>query len=370
VNIRFFPAISLAQAVSTAAVMTAGGFLYWRGSVSLGTIGAFALYLTSLFEPVARLGDWYSELQSGRAALTKIVGLLDTEPTVQPGARELPARGSLVVDAAEFSYDAGPPAVLDVSLTIEQGEHLALVGATGAGKSTLAKLLTRQYDPDLGTVSFAGVDLREATALSLREQIVFLPQEGHLFAGSIADNVRLARPDASDDQVESALERIGALDRFDSLPAGIHTDVQTRGVRLSSGERQLIALARAALVEPAVIVLDEATSSLDPGTERAVERAIAAVSHGRTVITIAHRLSTAERADRVALFEQGRLVEIASHDTLVAQGARYAALWESWQAGLAVERPGLTVERTEPEGEEEPARRAARPQDEPRGERV
>ncbi|MDX6411260.1 MAG: hypothetical protein QOE91_776, partial [Gaiellaceae bacterium] len=370
VNVRFFPAISLAQAVSTAAVMTAGGFLYWHGRVSLGTIGAFALYLTSLFEPVARLGDWYSELQTGRAALVKIVGLLDTEPTVRPGTRTLPARGSLVVDAAEFSYDAGPPAVLDVSLTIEQGEHLALVGATGAGKSTLAKLLTRQYDPDVGTVTFAGIDLREVTAESLREQIVFLPQEGHLFAGSIADNVRLARPDASDEDVESALGRIGALDRFHSLPVGIHTDVQTRGVRLSSGERQLIALARAALVEPAVIVLDEATSSLDPGTERAVERAIAAVSQGRTVITIAHRLSTAERADRVALFEQGRLVEIASHDALVAQGARYAALWESWQAGLADERPEVKVEHAEPEGEEEPARRAARPQDEPRGERV
>jgi ABC-type multidrug transport system, ATPase and permease components len=370
VNMRFFPSITLAQSVSTAAVITVGGYLYWHSRVSIGTIGAFALYLASLFEPVARLGDWYSELQSGRAALTKIVGLLDTEPTVQPGTRALPSRGSLVVDSAEFSYDSGPPAVLDVSLTIEQGEHLALVGATGAGKSTLAKLLTRQYDPDLGTITFAGTDLREANATSLREQIVFLPQEGHLFAGSIADNVRLARPDASDAAVEAALARIGALDRFASLPAGIHTDVQTRGVRLSSGERQLIALARAALVEPAVIVLDEATSSLDPGTERAVERAIAAVSQDRTVITIAHRLSTAERADRVALFEHGRLMEIANHDTLVAQGARYAALWASWQAGLAEERPGLVVEHAEPDDEDTPSRRAARPQDEPRGERA
>jgi ATP-binding cassette subfamily B protein len=273
------------------------------------------------------------------------------------------------VDAATFSYSTGPPAVVDVSLTIEQGEHLALVGATGAGKSTLAKLLTRQYDPDVGSVTFADVDLRDANATSLREQIVFLPQEGHLFAGSIADNVRLARPDASDDDVEAALARIGARERFDSLPAGIHTDVQTRGVRLSSGERQLIALARAALVEPAVIVLDEATSSLDPGTERAVERAIAAVSQERTVITIAHRLSTAERADRVALFEGGRLVEIASHDTLVAQGARYATLWASWQAGLADERRDVVVEHEEPNVEDEPSRRAARPQDEPRGER-
>jgi ATP-binding cassette subfamily B protein len=369
VNVRFFPSITLAQSVSTAAVITAGGYLYWHGRVSLGTIGAFALYLGSLFEPVARLGDWYSELQSGRAALTKIVGLLDTEPTVRPGSRELPSRGALVVEDATFSYVAGTPAVDGVSLAIEQGEHLALVGATGAGKSTLAKLLTRQYDPDAGAITFAGTDLRDASATSLRERIVFLPQEGHLFAGSIADNVRLAHPGASDEAVEGALDRIGALARFDSLPAGIHTDVQTRGVRLSSGERQLIALARAALVEPAVIVLDEATSSLDPGTERDVERAIAAVSQDRTVITIAHRLSTAERADRVALFEQGRLVEIASHRTLVAQGARYAALWASWQAGLAEERPGLVVEHTEPEVEDEPARRAARPQDEPRGER-
>ncbi len=369
VNVRFFPAISLAQSVSTAAVLAAGGYLYWHGRVTLGTIGAFALYLTGLFDPVARLGDWYSELQSGRAALTKIVGLLETEPTVQPGARVLPSRGTLAIDAATFSYDTGPPAVVDVSLRIEQGEHLALVGATGAGKSTLAKLLTRQYDPGTGTVRFGDVDLRDADATSLREQIVFLPQEGHLFAGSIADNVRLARPDATDEAVESALGRIGALGRFQRLPVGIHTDVQTRGVRLSSGERQLIALARAALVDPAVIVLDEATSSLDPGTERDVERAIAAVSQGRTVITIAHRLSTAERADRVALFEGGRLVEIASHDALVAQGARYAALWDSWQAGLADERPAVVVEHAEAQVDDEPSRRASRPQDEPRGER-
>jgi len=370
VNIRFFPAIAFAQAVSMSAVLAAGGFLYWHGRVTLGTLAAFVVYLGSLFEPVARLGDWYSELQSGRAALTKIVDLLETPVTVIPGTRELPEHGDLVVDSLRFSYDGARPALDNVSLTFDWGEHVALVGATGAGKSTLAKLVTRQYDPNEGRVTFGGVDLREASARSLRERIVFLPQEGHLFAGSIADNVRLARPDARDDEVEAALARIGALERFARLPGGIHTDVQTRGVRLSSGERQLIALARAALVEPAVIVLDEATSSLDPGTERAVERAIAAVSRGRTVITIAHRLSTAERADRVALLDQARLVELATHDALVAQGARYAALWASWQAGLEVVRPSLSVEPREEEGEEEPARRAARPQDEPRGERV
>jgi ATP-binding cassette, subfamily B, bacterial len=370
VNMRFFPAISLAQAVSTSAVLAAGGWMYWHGRVSLGTLAAFVVYLGSLFEPVARLGDWYSELQSGRAALTKIVGLLDTPVSVVPGSRDLPERGELAVESVHFSYDGGPPAVDDVSLSVQQGEHLALVGATGAGKSTLAKLLTRQYDPGEGRVTFGGVDLRDATAWSLRDRIVFLPQEGHLFAGSIADNVRLARPDASDEDVEEALRRIGALERFARLPGGIHTDVQTRGLRLSSGERQLIALARAALVEPAVVVLDEATSSLDPGTERDVERAIAAVSQGRTVITIAHRLSTAERADRVALLEGARLIELATHDELVAQGARYAALWASWQAGLEVVRPSLSVEPSDEEPENEPARRAARPQDEPRGERV
>ena len=371
VNMRFFPAISLAQAVSTAAVLATGGYLYWHGRVTICTVAAVALYLTSLFEPVGRLGDWYSELQSGRAALTKIVQLLETPVSVEPGTRALPHSGELVVDAAHFSYASGPPAVDGVTMAITQGEHLALVGATGAGKSTLAKLLTRQYDPLSGSVRFGGIDLRDATSESLRERIVFLPQEGHLFAGSIAENVRLARPGASAEEVEAALARIGARERFSSLPEGIHTDVQTRGLRLSSGERQLIALARAALVEPAVIVLDEATSSLDPGTERDVERAIAAVSEDRTVITIAHRLSTAERADRVALLEHGRLVELASHDELVAQGARYAALWASWQAGQETVRQGeVRVEHAQDEREDEPARRATRPQDEPRGERV
>jgi len=334
VNIGFFPLIAFAQSLALAAVLVVGGYLQRHGRVSVGTVVAFALYLISLFDPVARLGDWFSEFQSGRAALTKIVTLLDTPVTVVGGRTPLPAEGALVAESLTYAYDGGRPAVADVTLSIEPGEHVALVGATGAGKSTLAKLLVRAYDPEEGAVTFGGVDLRDASIDDLRRRIVFAPQEGHLFSGTIADNVRLARPEASDDEVREALRAIGALDRFEALPDGLATDVRSRGLRLSSGERQLVSLARVALADPAVIVLDEATSSLDPQTEAAVEHALAALARDRTVITIAHRLSTAERADRVAVMEHGELVEIAPHEALVANGNRYARLWASWQAGL------------------------------------
>ena len=335
VNIGFFPMIAFAQSLALAAVLVVGGYLHRNGRVSVGTIVAFALYLISLFDPIARLGDWFSEFQSGRAALTKIALLLETPATVAGGSTPVPARGPLVAENVTFAYGGGAPAVREVSLSIDAGEHLALVGATGAGKSTLAKLLVRGYDPAAGRVAFAGVDLREAPLDELRRRIVFVPQEGHLFSGTIADNIRLARPEAPDEQVREALRAIGALERFESLPGGLGTDVRSRGVRLSSGERQLVSIARVALADPAVIVLDEATSSLDPQNEAAVEHALGVLARGRTVITIAHRLSTAERADRVAVLEHGRLVEIASHAELVAQGDRYARLWASWQAGLS-----------------------------------
>jgi ATP-binding cassette, subfamily B, bacterial len=336
VNIRLFTMIPLAQTMALVAVLLVAASLYRDGSISEGTIAAYVLYLVQLFDPIARFSEWLGDFRQGLAALGKLVGLLETENAVaeRPGAHELPAEGVVELIDVTFGYDPDAPVVDDVSLRLETGEQVALVGVTGAGKSTLAKLLTRQYDPQRGSIALGGVDLRDGTLASLRHRIVMLPQEGHLFSGTIADNVRLADPEASDEAVLHALEQIGARERFDSLPEGIHTDVQTRGVRLSAGERQLVGIARVALADPAVIVLDEATSSLDPATEAAVESALAAVVQGRTVIVIAHRLSTAERADRVVVMDGGRVVEVASHDELVAQGRRYARLWASWQAGL------------------------------------
>jgi ATP-binding cassette, subfamily B, bacterial len=336
VNIRLFAFLPLAQASALIVVLLAAASMYRDGAISIGTVTAFVLYLIQLFDPIGRFTEWLGEFRQGLAALAKIVGLLEVPVSItqKPDAVELPHTGALALRGVTFAYRKRP-VVRGLTLEIEAGEHVALVGATGAGKSTVAKLLTRQYDPRRGSIELGGVDLRDATLASLRRQIVLLPQEGHLFTGSIADNVRLAHPDATDEDVRRALRTIGALDRFESLPQGLGTDVQTRGLRLSAGERQLVGIARIALADPAVIVLDEATSSLDPATEIAVETALAAVAEGRTVITIAHRLSTAQRADRVAVMEHGRLVEVASHDELVEQGDRYASLWASWQAGLA-----------------------------------
>jgi len=274
VNIRLFAFLPLAQAAALIVVLLAAASMYRRGEISIGTITAFVLYLIQLFDPIGRFSEWLGEFRQGLAALAKIVGLLQVPTSIaeRPGAVELPREGVLALRDVTFGYQEGRPVVRDLTLELRPGEHVALVGATGAGKSTVAKLLTRQYDPQEGRIELGGVDLRDAKLESLHRRIVLLPQEGHLFSGTIADNVRLAHPEATDEEVRSALRRIGALDRFDSLPDGLETDVQTRGVRLSAGERQLVGIARVALADPAVIVLDEATSSLDPATEAAVER--------------------------------------------------------------------------------------------------
>ncbi len=321
--------------VLAAALAIAGGGWLAGSTITVGTVVAVVLLLSGLFEPVQQLSQLYNTVQSAAASLNKMYAILDTVPEVdeRPGAVDLPAQGELVVHDIDFAYPGTDRAALrGVSLRVGMGERVALVGATGAGKSTLAKLIARLYDPSRGSVTYGDVDLRNATLMSLRERIVVVPQEGFLFDGTIADNLRLARPDADDHDIRRALDAIGALERFESFPDGLATEVRERGSRLSAGERQLVSLARAALVDPAVLVLDEATSNLDPGTEAEVESALERLMHGRTVIVVAHRLSTVQRADRIAVTEGGRLVERGTHRELVGvDGGRYAALAAAWQ---------------------------------------
>jgi ATP-binding cassette subfamily B protein len=291
------------------------------------------LLLSNLFDPVQQLSQLYNTVQSAAASLHKLYGLIDTEPDVaeHPRPVELPTTGALVAHDLTFRYDgAERNALTHVSISVAPGERLALVGPTGAGKSTLAKLLSRLYDPTEGYVTFGDVDLRLASMVSLRERVVVVPQEGFLFGGTIRENIRIARPSATDDEVSHSLRQIGALDRFMEFTEGLDTEVRERGSRLSAGERQLISLARAALVDPAVLVLDEATSNLDPGTEAVVEHALEALMVGRTVIVVAHRLSTVQRADRIAVIDHAKLVELGTHTELVAEGGRYAALASAW----------------------------------------
>jgi len=331
VSTWYFGLVEACGIFATALVIGIGGWLVNRGDISIGTVIAAVLLLAQLFEPVQQLSQLYNTLQSSTAALNKLFGILDTEPDVVGGTATLPSSGDVRVDDIGFTYPATEtPVLTGVSLTVGDGERLALVGPTGAGKSTLAKLMARLYDPTTGTISFGGVDLRDADSAELRNRIVVVPQEGFLFAGTVRDNIRVGRLDATDAEVDEAVAELGLLERFEAFPDGLDTEVRERGSRLSAGEKQLVSLSRAALADPAVLVLDEATSSLDPGTEALVEAAVVRLTEGRTVILVAHRLSTAERADRVAVVADGRLVEVGPHADLVAKGGHYAAMYATW----------------------------------------
>jgi ATP-binding cassette subfamily B protein len=334
ISTRYFPFVEFCGVAGTAVIVGIGGLFVDQRLVTVGTVAAFILYLNNLFEPVQQLSQLYNTLQQSGAAMKKLIGLLDTEPQIaeRPGALDLPARGVLEVEDVSFRYGDGPLVLQHVSVAVGDGERLALVGPTGAGKSTLAKLMSRFYDPAEGQVRFAGVALADATLASLRERIIVVPQEGFLFAGTILDNVRVGRPHASDADVVAALHALGILDRFQALPSGLDTEVRERGSRLSAGERQLVSLARAALADPALLILDEATSNLDPGTEAHVEQALEALTEHRSVVVVAHRLSTASRADRIAVVDHGQLQELGSHHELLRREGRYASLWASWTA--------------------------------------
>jgi ATP-binding cassette subfamily B protein len=337
ISAKYFPFVEYAGVAATAVIVGYGGWLSSRGVIGVGVVAAYVLYLQQVFEPINQLSQLYNTVQSAGAALQKIFGVLDTPATIKerPGAVDLPSRGEIDVDGVTFSYGSNEPVLHDVTLHIASGERIALVGPTGAGKSTLAKLIARFYDPTEGAVRVDGVDLRDATMASLRKRVVVVPQEGFLFAGTLRDNVRVGRPEATDEDVSTALEVLGLLDRFEGFPDGLDTEVRERGSRLSAGERQLVSIARAALADPSVLVLDEATSNLDPGTEHHVEQAMEKLMHGRTTIVVAHRLSTAARADRIGVVKDGCLAELGTHAELVARGGHYAELYRTWSVHQA-----------------------------------
>ncbi|CAM3279830.1 Putative multidrug export ATP-binding/permease protein [Arthrobacter ulcerisalmonis] len=338
----FQPGLVLIGNVCVAVVLLTGGFRVLSGELAVGVLLALILSTKRFFQPVDQMAMFYNSFQSAQAALEKVSGLLEEVPTVRPPKHPVAladARGSVDFTDVEFRYGDGPVIVPTLNLSIPAGQTVALVGQTGAGKSTLAKLIARFYDVSDGSLTLDGVDLRDLTSTDLRRNIVMVTQEAFLFSGSVADNIALGRPEASRAEIEDAAKAVGAHDFITALPDGYDTDVNKRGGRVSSGQRQLISFARAFLARPAVLILDEATSSLDVPSERLVQAGLAKLLAGtdaasRTALIIAHRLSTVETADRVLVVHDGRIVEDGSPADLISGGGRFADLHGAWKDSL------------------------------------
>lgn len=331
------PALQLTGNLTVVLALAIGGFRVLDGAMEVGTLVAALLYTKRFFQPVQQMAMFYNSFQSASAALEKISGLLEEELTVRPSDTPvaLPhARGELTFDGVSFGYGKGPLVLSPMDLHVPAGQTIALVGATGAGKSTLAKLIARFYDVSTGSIRLDGVDLRDLSRPDLRNNVVMVTQEAYLFSGSVRDNIALARPDASDADIEKAARVVGAHDFITQLPDGYDTDVNKRGGRVSAGQRQLISFARAFLADPAVLILDEATSSLDIPGERLVQRGLASLLHDRTALIIAHRLSTVSIADRVLVMADGRVIEDGTPAELIAGDGQFSALHTAWRDSL------------------------------------
>jgi ATP-binding cassette subfamily B protein len=334
----YFPIVDLLSTVALAVVLAYGGHLYFGGSITLGTLFAFMLYVQNFFDPVQQLSQLYNTFLSATAALDKIMGVLDEEPEVldRPTARELAEiEGHVAFEGVRFTYGRGDEVLHGIDLDVPAGTTVALVGHTGAGKSTIAKLLARFYEPTRGRITIDGVDLNDVLQASLRRQLGVVPQEGFLFAGTVAENIAFGKPDATADEIVRAANTVGAHDFILRLEDGYETQLGERGSRLSLGQRQLVAFARALLADPRILILDEATSSVDIGTEQRIEQALRVLLAERTAFIIAHRLSTIRDADLIVVLEHGRVIEQGSHDELLARRGLYTSLYGDWAADVA-----------------------------------